>query len=114
MAVSTLYASWHGRSDYGSADGEVRDWWVVSDAFTIDVLGEVVFALTIIAAFLISFESYINAKARRPLTSPEAPTSNLARRTATRPPTPGCSRCTDAPAPNDASHVRSPRRVGDS
>ena len=65
VVVSTLYSSWDGRD---SADGEVRDWWVVSDSLTIEVLGEVVFVLTIFAAFLISFESYINAKARRSLT----------------------------------------------
>ena len=68
VVLSTLYASWDGRKECGSGDGEVRPWWVVSDTFTIDALGETVFALTIVAAFLISFESYINAKARRPLT----------------------------------------------
>ena len=65
VVVSTLYSSWDGRNEYGSADGEVRDWWVVSDSLTIEALGEVVFVLTILATFLISFESYINAKARR-------------------------------------------------
>ena len=74
VVISTLYASSDDRNEYssadglnGSADGEARDWWVVSDKFTIDALGETVFALTIVAAFLISFESYINAKARQPL-----------------------------------------------
>ena len=65
VVLSTLYASWDGRYENGSAD---RDWWVVNDLFTIDALGETVFALTIVATFLISFESYINAKARQPLT----------------------------------------------
>ena len=69
VVISTLYASWDGRNaEYGSADGEVRPWWVVSDSITIDALGETVFFLTIFAAFLISFESYINAKACQPLT----------------------------------------------
>ena len=67
VVISTLYASSDERNEYSSADGEARDWWVVSDKFTIDALGETVFALTIVAAFLISFESYINAKARQPL-----------------------------------------------
>ena len=69
VVISTLYASSDDRNEYSSADGEARDWWVVSDTFTIDALGETVFALTIVATFLISFESYINAKAR--------PTHNL-------------------------------------
>ena len=64
VVFSTLYASWDDRNEYGSADGEARPWWVVSDKFTIDTLEETVFALTIVATFLISFESYINAKAR--------------------------------------------------
>ena len=69
VVISTLYASSDDRNDYGNAtDGGVRPWWVVSDTFTIDALGETVFALTIVAAFLISFESYINAKACQPLT----------------------------------------------
>ena len=70
VVVSTIYATWDGRNEY--ADGEVRPWWVVSDSFTIDALRETVFALTIVAAFLISFESYINAKARQPFARPEA------------------------------------------
>ena len=74
VVISTLYASSEDLNDYGNADplnysavGETRDWWVVSDKFTIDALGETVFALTIVAAFLISLESYFNAKARQPL-----------------------------------------------
>ena len=67
VIVSTLYASWDGRNEY-SADDEARPWWVVSDSFTIDALGETVFALTIVATFLISIESYIKAKARQSLT----------------------------------------------
>ena len=68
VIVSTLYASWDGRNEYDSADDEARPWWVVSDSFTIDALGETVFALTIVATFLISIESYIKAKARQSLT----------------------------------------------
>ena len=71
VVVSTLYASWDGRNaEYGSADDEVNPWWVVSDLPLpmIEALGQTVFVLTIVATFLISFESYINAKARRPLT----------------------------------------------
>ena len=62
VVLSTLYASWDGRNEYGrSGDG---DWWVVSDSLAIEWLGHSVFGLTIIASFLISFDSYINAKAR--------------------------------------------------
>ena len=68
VVLSTLYASWNYRhetsSETNSADDGLDEWWTVRDAFAIDALRETVFALTIVAAFLISFESYINAKAR--------------------------------------------------
>ena len=73
VVLSTLYASWDGRKECGSGDGEVRPWWVVSDRFTIDALGVTVFVLTIVAPFLISFESYINAKARQPFNLTRSP-----------------------------------------
>ena len=74
VVVSTLYASWDGRNaEYGSADDEVNPWWVVSDSLMIEALGQTVFVLTIVATFLISFESYINAKARRPLDLAQIP-----------------------------------------
>ena len=38
--------------------------WIVSDSSVIIRLGETVFFLTVAASFLISFDSYINAKAR--------------------------------------------------
>ena len=68
VVFSTLYASWDDRNEYGSADGETGPWWVVSDNLAIDALEETVFALTIVATFLISFESYVNAKVCQPLT----------------------------------------------
>ena len=72
VVLSTLFATSEGagdnRNEYGRADGEDRPWWSVSDESTIVALGDTVFALTIVATFLISFESYINAKARQPLT----------------------------------------------
>lgn len=85
VVLSTLYASWDGRNaEYGSAEGELRPWWVVSDSITIDALGETVFFLTIFAAFLISFESYINAKAMPTFKLTQGPASNLTpRRTTT-------------------------------
>ena len=64
VVLSTLYASWNGRKDTNSADDGLDELWTVRDPVAIDVLGETVFSLTIAAAFLISFESYINAKAR--------------------------------------------------
>ena len=59
--ISTLYASWDGRQDYEGGEGAR---WIVSDSNTITALGEVVFFLAVGASFLISFDSYINAKAR--------------------------------------------------
>ena len=53
-----------GRNETSSADDGLDEWWTVRDSVAIDALDETVFALTIAAAFLISFESYINAKAR--------------------------------------------------
>ena len=64
VVLSTLYASWNGRNETSSADDGLDEWWTVRNSFAIDALGETVFSLTIAAAFLISFESYINAKAR--------------------------------------------------
>ena len=65
---STLYASWYAclvAEDCNDDD----DWWIVSDSNVITMLGQVVFFLTVCASFLISFDSYVNAKARtRPLT----------------------------------------------
>ena len=54
VAISTLYAC----KDSGGF------WWIESDSSAINGLGEVVFFLTVAASFLISFDSYINAKAR--------------------------------------------------
>ena len=79
VVLSTLFATSEGagdnRNEYGRADGEDRPWWSVSDESTIVALGDTVFALTIVATFLISFESYINAKARRPLDLTQIPAS---------------------------------------
>ena len=52
VVISTLYA-------YEGSAG-----WIVSDSSRIVTLGETVFFLTVGASFLISFDSYINAKAR--------------------------------------------------
>ncbi len=71
VVSSTLYASWDGQdadggadSGDGGAESKVSALWVVSDSLAINALGEIAFALTVIASFLISFDSYINAKAR--------------------------------------------------
>ena len=74
VVSSTLYASWDDQDADGGADGEdgaaeSKVSAFVSDSLAINALGEIAFALTIIASFLISFDSYINAKAR--------PTHNL-------------------------------------
>ena len=53
VVVSTLYASWQDPDD--CTDGENCAWWITA-------LGETVFGLTVVASFLISFDSYINAK----------------------------------------------------
>ena len=64
VVISTLYASWDGRGADDCAEGEECAWWIVSDSRTITALGEVVFGLTVVASFLISFDGYINAKVR--------------------------------------------------
>ena len=64
VVLSTLYASWNGRNETSSADDGLDEWWMVRDNTAINAVDEIVFSLTIAAAFLISFESYINAKAR--------------------------------------------------
>jgi len=60
VVISTLYASC-------TEDGEDYEsgWWIVSDSRAINTLGDIVFILTVGASFLISFDSYINAKARK-------------------------------------------------
>lgn len=65
VVISTLYASSEGRCTDNCAGDEDRasGWWIVSDSSAINALGETVFFLTICASFLISFDSYINAKA---------------------------------------------------
>ena len=68
VVLSTLYASWDGRILTNESGSDESDWWVMSDSLAIEVLGHFVFGLTIVATFLISFESYINAKACQPLT----------------------------------------------
>ena len=70
VAISTLYR--RGTDD--CADGEdceseENSWWIVSGSSAINALGETVFILTVAASFLISFDSYINAKAREPTLS---------------------------------------------
>ena len=75
VVISTLHASWDGQDADDCADGEDCEsgegaWWIVSDSSAITTLGEAVFFLTVGASFLISFDSYINAKARnQPLTA---------------------------------------------
>ena len=69
VVISTLYASWDGRTAEDCADGEDCEsgkgaWWIVSDSSAITALGETVFIFTVAASFLISFDSYINVKAR--------------------------------------------------
>ena len=65
VVISTLY----GRSTDNCADGEdcesgESSRWIVSDSSAINALGETVFVLTVAASFLISFDSYVNAKAQ--------------------------------------------------
>ena len=64
VVLSTLYASWNSRNETTSADDELDEWWMVRDSFAIGAVDETVFSLTIAATFLISFDRYINAKAR--------------------------------------------------
>ena len=65
VVLSTLYATWDSQRECDSGD-----WLRVSDSFTIDALGVIVFVLTIVAPFLFSLETYINAKARQPAQEP--------------------------------------------
>ena len=64
VVISTLFASWACRSADYCADGKNCAWWIVSDSSAISTLAETAFFLTVGASFLISFDSYINAKAR--------------------------------------------------
>mgnify|MGYP004282579871 CR=1 FL=1 len=69
VVISTLYALWASRGTYDCAEGEdcasgEGDWWIPGDSSAIAALGEFVFFLTVGASFLISFDSYVNAKAR--------------------------------------------------
>ena len=74
VVISTI-ASCDGRAAEDCADEEDCEngegaCWIVSDSSTIITLGEAVFCLTVGASFLISFDSYINAKApSQPLTA---------------------------------------------
>ena len=67
VVISTLYAASY-LSDDDSTDGEDNQpgdaWLIVSDSRTISALGDAAFFLTVVASFLISFDSYINAKVR--------------------------------------------------
>ena len=73
VVISTLYASRDSsRTAEDCADGVDCEsgenaWWIVSDSSAITALGETVFFLTVAASFLISFDSYVNAKARASL-----------------------------------------------
>ena len=65
VVISTLY----GRGTDNCADGEdcesgESSRWIVSDSSVMNALGETVFVLTVAASFLISFDSYVNAKAQ--------------------------------------------------
>ena len=65
VVISTLY----GRGTDNCADGEdcesgESSRWIVSDSSAMNALGETVFVLTVAASFLISFDSYVNAKAQ--------------------------------------------------
>ena len=70
VVISTLYAASYLSDDTSnSTDGEDNQpvegaWWIVSDSRTISSLGDTAFLLTVVASFLISFDSYINAKVR--------------------------------------------------
>ena len=63
--ISTLYAASY-LSDDDSTDNQPAEgvWWIVSGSRTISSLGDTAFFLTVVASFLISFDSYINAKVR--------------------------------------------------
>ena len=62
VVISTFYASWRCTED---GEDYESGWWIVSDSSAISTLGDIVFILTVGASFLISFDSYINAKARK-------------------------------------------------
>ena len=67
VVISTLYTSSDGRITDDCAEGEDCagvDWWIVSDSTSITMLAEVIFFLTVGVSFLISFDSYLNAKAQ--------------------------------------------------
>ena len=64
VVFSMLWASWKGRGADDCTNNGNCAWWVVSDSGAILIFGEMDFALTVGAAFLVSFEGYLNAKAR--------------------------------------------------
>ena len=67
VVVSTLYSSWDGRCADDCAKHEDCAWWIVNDSSAITAIGETVFFLAVTASFIISFDSYINAKVNQPL-----------------------------------------------
>ena len=73
VVVSTLYVSWDGRCADDCAEGEDCAGWIIDDSSAIIAMGETVFILTVGASFLISFDSYINAKARTCALCPTLP-----------------------------------------
>jgi hypothetical protein len=63
VVLSTLYTSWDGRGADKCADGDCV-WQPMHDSGAITALGDAVFGLAVGAAFLISYDSYIDAKVK--------------------------------------------------
>ena len=64
VVISTLYAKWRYAENCADSEDCASGWWIVNDSSAMTAMGDFVFFLTIGASFLISFDSYINAKAR--------------------------------------------------
>ena len=64
VVISTLYAKWRCADNCADGQDLASGWWIVNDSSAMTAMGDFVFFLTIGASFLISFDSYINAKAR--------------------------------------------------
>ena len=64
VVISTLYAKWRSAEDCAGGEDCASGWWIMDDSSAITALGDCVFFLTVGASFLISFDSYINAKAQ--------------------------------------------------
>ena len=64
VVISTLYAKWRCADNCADGQDFASGWWILNDSGAITTLGDIIFILTVVASFLISFDSYINAKAQ--------------------------------------------------